>query len=107
MAYIEVNQQVLRNTALALSAYCSAQNRQMGIADTDIKTMLASEWLGYDAQEFGHKWESVSDNDSTTIKFRESLLNFGINLCICADIYQNAQADTYNEANRLPKELYW
>jgi len=107
MAVVEVNHRVLRDVAEAVTNYCAAQDREMRAADNDVKSMLASDWLGYDAQEFGRKWESVDDSSSTSVKFRESLKNFGESLGACAKEYQTAQEDTYNEADRLPKYLYW
>ena len=107
MALIEVNHKVLRDVAAAITTYCSAQDREMRSADTEIKAMLISDWIGLDAQEFGRKWSGVNTNDSTTIKFRDSLKNYGENLTACANEYQAAQEDAYNAANRLPKVLYW
>ncbi|CDX04950.1 Type VII secretion system ESAT-6-like [Desulfitobacterium hafniense] len=107
MALIEVNHKVLRDVAAAITTYCSAQDKEMRAADSDIKSILSSDWIGLDAQEFGRKWEGVDANDSTTVKFRESLKSFGESLTACANEYQSAQEDAYNAANRLPKYLYW
>ena len=107
MATIEVNHRTLRDVASAITAYCSAQDREMRSADAEIKSMLSSEWGGLDAQQFGGKWEGVDENGSTAVKFRESLKKFGENLTACANEYQTAQEDTYNAANWLPKYLYW
>lgn len=107
MAVIEVNHKVLREVATAVNTYCTAQDREMKSADTDIKSMLKTDWLGLDAQEFGAKWEGVDGKDSTSSKFRDSLKSFGESLDACANVYQKAQEDSYNEANRLPKYLYW
>ena len=107
MAFIEVNHKALRDVAAAINTYCSAQDKEMRSADSDIKSLLSSDWIGLDAQEFGRKWERVDASDSTTVKFRELLKNFGESLMACANEYQSAQEDTYNAANRLPKYLYW
>lgn len=107
MAFIEVNHMVLRNVAEAINIYCSAQDREMRSADETVKSVLYSDWTGTDAQEFGRSWEGVDDNRSTAVTFRESLKKFAEGLSSCADAYQNAQADSYNEANRLPKWVYW
>lgn len=107
MAVIEVNHKVLREVASAIDTYCTAQDREMKSADTDIKSMLKTDWMGSDAQEFGTKWEDVDGRDSTSTKFKDSLKNFGESLNACANAYQTAQEDSYNEANRLPKYLYW
>ena len=107
MAFIEVNHKILREVAEAITTYCSAQDKEMRSADTAVKSMLSSGWIGTDAQEFGRCWEGVDDNNSTAVKFRESLKKFAQCLSACADAYQNAQADSYTEANRLPKWLYW
>jgi hypothetical protein len=107
MAYIEVNHKILRDVAEAITAYCTAQDKEMRSADSAIKSMLTSDWLGPDAQEFGRKWEGVDDKNSMANNTRESLKKFGENLTACANEYQAAQEDAYNEANRLPKYLYW
>lgn len=107
MAMIEVNHKVLRDVASAITTYYTAQDREMRSADTEIKSMLASDWLGPDAMEFGRIWEAVDSNDSITVKFRESLKNFGESITACAYEYEKAQGDAYNAANRLPKYLYW
>lgn len=107
MAYIEVNHKILRDVATAITTYCSAQDSEMRLADTEIKSMLTTDWLGLDAQEFGRKWEGIDDNNSTAVRMSESLKNFGENLSACANEYQAAQEDAYNMANWLPKYLYW
>ena len=101
MAQIEVNHKILRDVASAITTYCAVQDREMRLADSEVKSMLASHWSGLDAQAFGGKWEGVDENDSTAVKFRELLKNFGENLIACADEYEQAQADTYNDASRL------
>ena len=107
MAMIDVNHRVLREVAAAITAYCSAQDREMRSADTEIKSMLTTDWLGQDAQEFGRKWEGVDESGSIAVKMRESLKRFGENLTACANEYQAAQEDAYNAASRLPRFLYW
>ncbi|CDX04944.1 Hypothetical protein DPCES_5058 [Desulfitobacterium hafniense] len=73
MAVIEVNHKTLRDVAAAVTTYCSAQDREMRSTDTDVKSMLSTDWLGLDTQKLGHKWEGVDDKNSTTVKFRELL----------------------------------
>ena len=107
MAYIDVNHQTLREVAAAILAYCSAQDREMRSADAEIKSLLSSYWIGKDAMEFGGKWEGVDENDSTAVKFRESLKKFSENLTACANEYKAAQVDVYSAANLLPKIFYW
>jgi len=101
MPIIEVNHKTLREVAAATTVYCDAQDREMRIADEDIKSMLSIGWLGLDAHEFENKWEGVDDNESIAVKFRDSIEMFGANLISCANAYQKAQEDTYNEANWL------
>ena len=107
MAMIEVNHRVLRDVASAINTYCSTQDREMNSAKTEINSMFISNWIGLDAQEFRKKWATVDSSDSTTMKFRESLKNFSEGLTACANLYEKAQADAYNEANKLPKIIYW
>ena len=107
MAYIEVDHSVLRNVASAITTYCTAQDNEMERADVEVRAMLASDWLGQDAHEFGSKWINVNTNDSTSVKFRENLKNFKDAVSACAKEYQSAQETIYNQANRLPKVLYW
>jgi len=98
---IDVNHRILRNVAADINTYCTAQNREMRKADTEIKVMLKSGWLGQDALEFGRKWDGVNKNDSTAVKFRESLKNYAEALEACANEYQSAQADAVNSAGLL------
>jgi len=107
MPNIEVNHRTLREVALAFATYCSAQDKEMRYADSEIKSMLSSEWIGLDAQHFGGQWEGVDEVGSTAVKFRESLKKFGENLDACAKEYQSAQEDVYNAANWLPRILVW
>lgn len=107
MAVIEVNHKTLRNVAKAIDNYCDEQNREMRSADSAVKQMLSSGWTGADAYTFSDKWESVDDSSSTTVKLRDSLKKYSEGLTACANEYQNAQEEAYNEANRLPKWIYW
>ena len=107
MAVIEVNHKILRNVAAEINTYCTSQDREMRLADNNIKSMLLVDWVGDDAMEFRNKWEDIDSSDSTAVKFRESLKKFGEGLEACANEYQTAQEDSYSEADRLPKYLYW
>jgi len=107
MAVIEVNHKTLKDVASAITSYCSIQEREMRSADAEVKSMLSIEWLGFDAQQFGGKWEGVDEKDSTSARFIESLKKFSENLTACANEYQAAQEDVYNAANGLPKIFYW
>ena len=107
MAIIQVNHSVLRDVADAITTYCATQDREILAADSEIKSMLSTDWIGQDAAEFGRQWEGVDDRDSTTVKFRESLKYYGESLNACAAEYKKAQEDVYNTANQLPKWLYW
>jgi hypothetical protein len=101
MSMIDVNHRTLRDVAAAITTYCTAQDREMRIADTEIKSMLTNGWLGMDADEFRRKWAGVNANDSTAVRFRESLKNYGECLVACANEYENAQADAVNAAGLL------
>ena len=101
MANFEVDHSHLREVAAAVNTYCTTQDSQMRSADTEIKSMLTADWLGLDAQEFGKKWEAVDDSNSTAVKFREYLKNFADNLVSCANIYEGAQSQNYNDAKWL------
>lgn len=103
MAIIEVNHQSIRNAASAIDTYCEELNREMSKADSSVKNMLTSYWIGPDALEFGGKWESVDSASSTAIRFRDSLENYSEALKSCAHIYEEAQERVYNLASLLPK----
>lgn len=103
MAVIEVNHKVLREVAQDIEEYCATQDAQMSKADQAIKDMFIADWTGEDAREFRNKWQAVDAKGSITITFRDSLLAFSKSLKACATEYQNAQADSYTEASRLPK----
>ena len=105
MAVIAVNYKDLRDFAAAIENYCTIQNNQMQQLDADIITMLTTGWLGADAKEFKHKWETVNDKDSTAVKFRNSLDSFGKSLVYCANEYQMAQEITAEAANRLLQSM--
>jgi len=107
MAIIEANHRLMRDVASAITTYISVQNKNMQSADTEVQLMLVSDWFGMDADEFRKQWAQVNSNDSTTVKFRESLKNYGEGLTACANEYENSQAKAYNRANWLPKILYW
>ena len=98
---IEVNHRTLRDVAAAITAYCTAQDGEMRSADTEIQLMLISGWLGMDANEFKRKWAGVNTNDSTAVKFRDSLKNFSEGLTACANEYENAQVESVNAAGLL------
>ena len=101
MAAIEVNFQTLLNLKNGIGSYCSYQDEQMSQADFEVKSMLSSDWLGSDAQEFGQKWAGICDNDSQTAKFKNSLIEFGELLDFCANEYRAAQTNAANEAIKL------
>jgi len=107
MALIEVNHKTLRDVAASITTYCSAQDKEMFSAVTEIKSMLVTDWTGPDAIEFGKKWDGVNTKDSTAVIFRENLRKYGEALNACANEYQSAQEDSYNSANKLPKVLNW
>jgi hypothetical protein len=101
MSIIEVDHSTLRYVSAAIHTYCAAQDREMKIADTEIRAMLSNGWIGQDALEFGRKWEGVNESGSVTVNFRESLKNFADALIACSNEYQSAQSDTVNAAGRL------
>ena len=103
MALIEVDHESLRTVANAADTFCDHMNSQMKSANVTIKQMLATGWQGEDADAFKAQWSGVYDNSSTSVQFRESIKNFGDCLNACAKEYQNAQADSYSEAYRLPR----
>ncbi|MBR5969767.1 MAG: WXG100 family type VII secretion target [Lachnospiraceae bacterium] len=100
---IEVNHQTLRDVAKEIEGYCELQDSEMQRADGAVKSMLTNGWIGPDAREFGGKWEGVDAQDSTAIKFKDSLMGFGDALTTAADEYQRAQEDSYNQASWLPR----
>ena len=107
MARIEVNHADLRTVASAINAYCTKQDSEMRSADAEVNAMLSKDWIGDDAHAFGSKWINVNASDSTAIKFRKNLKNYGETIAACAELYRNAQIDAYNSANWLPKWLVW
>lgn len=103
MAVIQVNHQVLRNTAQAIDDYCETQRREMKELDSAVKQMLRSDWVGPDSREFGGKWEDVDAKDSVSVKFRDSLRDYSKALKASANAYQDAQETAYNLASLLPR----
>lgn len=98
MAVIEVDHKVLRDIAEKIKDYCNIQDEQMKIADRRVKAMLTTDWIGSDAQHFGGKWEGVDEKDSISVRLRDSLEKLSGGIVACADVYQKAQEDSYNEA---------
>lgn len=103
MALITVNHQTLRDVASAIRTYCDDQDKEMRSADSAVKTLLYTGWTGIDAMEFGKKWEDVDAVDSTAVKLKESLKRFADALDGCAEVYRQAQAESYSDASRLPR----
>ena len=103
MAVIQVNHQVLRNTAQAIEEYCETQLREMNKLDSDVKQMLRSDWIGPDSMEFGGKWEAVDAKDSVSVKFCDSLRAYSKALKASANAYQDAQETAYNLSALLPR----
>ncbi len=103
MASISVDHSKLREAAKAVSSYCKEQDRQMRTADNAVKIGVPTAWKGSDARVFVQKWEDVDTRDSVVYKCRQIAENYSKALTSCADLYQKAQADSYNEAASLPK----
>ena len=103
MALIEVDHEVLRKAADAAKNFCDNMDSKMKSADYSVSKMLSGGWQGEDAVEFRNKWSGVYEKGSVSIQFRDSIKNFGECLNACAKEYQNAQADSYSEAYRLPR----
>jgi hypothetical protein len=76
-------------------------------ADQIVRFMLSTGWSGLDADQFLERWEGVDDENAAATRFRKSLKAFREYLTSCAEVYKTAHEDAYNEANRLPKILYW
>lgn len=107
MATIEVDHRILREVASEISKYCSGYNKVVRSADNEIKAMIASGWKGIDAKSFGMKWENVDDKQSVAYKYYASMRQYGEYLDECANTYEKAQIDSYNEARRLRWGIYW
>ena len=103
MAKIEVNYLNLREYAIRIDDHCDLQNQQMANANNAVKSVVGSEWYGEDAAEFNAKWNTLDDPDSTTVKLRESMKNYADALRACAQAYQSAQEDLYNQSVLLPR----
>jgi len=101
MAVIEVNHKSLREVATAITSYCTKQDMEMREANNEVRSMLDSGFQGRDAADYERKWALVNANDSTAVKFRESLKNFGESLVACANEYENAQVESVNAAGFL------
>lgn len=107
MSVIEVNHKSLRTVASAVNNYCSDQTAQMTVANAVVRTLLDAHWKGQDSVFFERRWKHVQDEKSTAERFKKTLKQFAKRLNACADVYQKAQEDAYNEANRLPKYFTW
>ncbi len=101
MALIKVNHKTLRNVADAIEDYCKQQDKGMKDANASVKVMLATGYKGEDAKAFKESWNKVDDKDSTAARFKDSLKNYAKCLRACANEYQRAQEDSYNQAYKL------
>ena len=101
MSAIAVNTKALSDVTQGTKNYCSYQNDQMRQADSAVKAMLSSDWLGDDAKEFDQKWAGVCDKGSEAAKLRDSLLAFGELLADCIAEYRAAQETAINEGVTL------
>ncbi|MDR1703295.1 MAG: hypothetical protein LBS19_01235 [Clostridiales bacterium] len=107
MAMINVDRRALKETAAAVKQYCELQNRQMKEADGEVKSMLASGWMGEDAMAFGRKWDDVDSKDSVTTKLHDSLDSFREALLNCEKLYSKAQEDSYDQAEDIIRLIVW
>ena len=107
MVTIEVKHDELNKTAEAITTYLTKQNNEMRNIDAEIKLMLAGDWTGQDSKAFLEKWSGVNADNSEAGKLRTSLKNFADALTACAVLYKEAQEKAYNDANWLPKWIYW
>ena len=98
MAFLQVDIRTLGSVKRAIEEYCSYQDTQMRRADADIQSMLSTDWTGPDAKEFGQKWAGIHEDDSQVVKFKQSLLELGEMLAICASEYRAAQEAAIGEA---------
>jgi len=107
MSFIKVDFRTLKIVKRAIEEYCTYQDKQIRQADFDMKSMLATDWLGPDAKEFGQKWAGIHEADSRVVKFKQSLLEFGETLACCAGEYQTAQDHATGDAAALYRTMVW
>lgn len=107
MARIAVNHKNLCTVAQAIKTYCTQQDSYMSQADNAVQSMLSQGWQGDDALSFSERWNGVQNKDSTTIRFRDNLLQYAKALNASAEQYQKAQEAVYAQARRLPTDLCW
>lgn len=103
MAYLEVNHQLLREMADAIDSCRETQKQQMRQADTAVKGVLGTGWVGEDAAAFGVQWAEADGTGSTAGRLDQSLENFADAIRGCAAGYQTAQEDICNRAYLLPR----
>ena len=107
MALIKVNHQTIRQIASDIDSYCQTQVKEMRTADSAVKSFLSSNWSGMDADAFSGRWEDVDGSDSIAVLLKKYLEGYAKSLRACADAYQVAQEDSYDQAARLPTFLAW
>ena len=103
MALIEVNHKTLKEVAEAIDTYCETQDSEMKKAKSAVSNMLLKDWVGDDATAFQNKWNEVDSDGSVTTQFSKMLSNYAECLRANAELYRQAQEDSYNEATRLPR----
>ncbi len=107
MAKIDVNRRALKDAAAAIEKYIGVQDKQMKDADSEVKSMLASGWMGEDAMSFGRKWDDVDAKESVTTELRDSLDSFKNALLECEKIYSKAQEESYDQADDIIRLFVW
>lgn len=102
MAIMNIDHQEIRRIADEADEYCNKQDTQVDRANAAVLSLLIEGWKGKDADVFRNKWIEMNADDSVSNSFKKSVADYAECLRKCADSYQEAQADSYNEAQKLP-----
>lgn len=102
MAIMNIDHQEIRRIADEADEYCNKQDTEVARAYTAVISLLIEGWKGKDADAFRNKWIEINVDDSVHNSFKKSVADYAERLRKCADKYQEAQADSYNEAQKLP-----
>ena len=99
---IYVDHSTFTNGANKIDEYIGTINNYMTSMNGEVDNMLSS-WTGADATSFNQKWGTITGSGSVTNTMQEDLKKYANDLRNIGSRYQNAQINSVNEANGLPR----
>jgi uncharacterized protein YukE len=101
--YIKVDIKDLYRMCDSISGCCVLCGIEKIKVNLSVDHMLKAGWAGQDADLYDKKWSDINSNDSVDGKLTKALGEFSEFLRETADSYKTAQAESYDEAYKLPR----